>query len=1324
MRPRKVIPGRRMSMAGRHLAGIAGTLLALWLFLPATPAYACGPVSYEDGGSGQPGPPHVSDPCAPQAEIGAAAAAAAGLIAAAVATAVSAARGAVPSPGELASALASPAQEAAAPPPALARPAEGNTARTVAGDPVDVVSGQMVTSETDAELPGLLPLLLRRAYASGYDAGRLYGPGWASTLDQRLEVVGYEIHYVGDDAQVLRYPIPAERGVPALPKAGARWPLTWEADGTVRIDDPWIGQSRHFAAWSPERPVCPLTALTDRGGRRISVHHASEDGTRPTEVVHSAGYRIAVDTHNSDLHGARIVSLRLLDGTQDGSGTLLRSFRYGEHGRLTNVVNSLGAQARYEHDHTDRITAWTDANGHRYAYTYDENGRVLRGDGPQGALSAAFAYHPLRRATVVTDSLGHRTEYHYDRHHHITKTVDPLGGSVLTEHDRNGQLLARTDELCHTSRCTLDAQGNVARVDHSDGTSLSARYNAFHQPVETVQPSGATWQHAYDAQGNPLSVTDPTGATTIYTYDERGHLATVTDALGHVHRIETDAAGLVTGSTDALGATTRVTRDAFGRITELQDSLGQLTRLEWTTEGLLTARRHPDGSVERWYYDAVGNETGHEDPQGGLTQTERGPFGNPVARTTADGARYQLAYDSELRLTSVTGPTGLVWRYEHDAAGRLTGEVDFDGRRLSYRLDAAGHLIERINGAGQSVHHTRDTRGRIVESRHGTSTVTTYAYDPNGTLARAHNADATLEFTRDLVSRVLSQNVNGAVTTWEYDARGAHTRRTTPTGAVSEWSYDAVGRPTVLSAPGGRLAFEYDAAGREVTRHLGTTAALTQAYDALDRMTAQSLWSHEATGTRPLRQRTYAYRPDGHLAAIRDTEGGVRHFDLDPLGRVTAIHAAATAGKNRQSREQYAYDALGNLTHGRWPADLQEDDDAQGARAYTGTKIRTAGRVTYTHDTQSRITSRTRTTLSGKTRTWHYSWDAEDRLTQAVTPDGTTWRYHYDPLGRRIAKQRLDAQGAILEQTDFTWDGTTLCEQSTHRPAEGGHGVLTLTWDYAGVRPLSQTERRTLRPPKSVDLGDARRADINARFYAIVTDLVGTPTEMVDEQGDVAWRTVKTLWGATAWNAGATAYTPLRFPGQYFDAETGLHFNYYRYYDPEVARYITPDPLGLAPSPNPNTYVHNPHSGVDPLGLAATHNPVHDTRREAFHEAMDMAGVPRSAQPIRQWTVGGDVKRAGYPNYVYKPFDPTITNEDYNPRGGWGRYYQYATPAGMRVVVEHTADPFAPSENPRHVHAGTPRRHAPYDVNMQGEIYKEVQPKHHIYYKGGGCGGK
>jgi RHS repeat-associated protein len=92
------------------------------------------------------------------------------------------------------------------------------------------------------------------------------------------------------------------------------------------------------------------------------------------------------------------------------------------------------------------------------------------------------------------------------------------------------------------------------------------------------------------------------------------------------------------------------------------------------------------------------------------------------------------------------------------------------------------------------------------------------------------------------------------------------------------------------------------------------------------------------------------------------------------------------------------------------------------------------------------------------------------------------------------------------------------------------------------------------------------------------------PAELVAADGTIAGYQQHTLWGGTLWHPGGAA-TPLRFPGQYHDPETGLHYNQQRYYDPLTGSYLTPDPLGLAPAPNPHAYVPNPLIQTGPLGL-------------------------------------------------------------------------------------------------------------------------------------------
>ncbi len=147
--------------------------------------------------------------------------------------------------------------------------------------------------------------------------------------------------------------------------------------------------------------------------------------------------------------------------------------------------------------------------------------------------------------------------------------------------------------------------------------------------------------------------------------------------------------------------------------------------------------------------------------------------------------------------------------------------------------------------------------------------------------------------------------------------------------------------------------------------------------------------------------------------------------------------------------------------------------------------------------------------------------------------------------------------------------------------------MRTTTWDYepGTFRPLAQTDRTFIRGASPGPDG-AGRDWYDERFYGIVTDLIGTPAEMVDGAGNLVWRHRPTLWGVDVPAGDGAAHCPLRFPGQYHDAESLLHYNFHRYYDPETGRYTAPDPLGLAPAPNPRTYVRNPLTWYDPLGLA------------------------------------------------------------------------------------------------------------------------------------------
>jgi RHS repeat-associated protein len=1021
-------------------------------------------------------------------------------------------------------------------------------------DPVDLVSGRLIASTTDVVRLGVLPLVARRAYISGYEHGGLFGHGWAGTLDIRLLVDEDGVRFLGESAQVLDYGLPAGLGLglPATPAHGARWPLYRDREH-YRVQDTGSGLSWIFPR-EAEGTVRPLQEIRDRNGNRVTV--LRDERGLPVELAHSSGYGIEVHTLETPA-GARVAGLSLNPG--GGEPVALVAYAYDDAGRLVTITDSSGVPYLYEWDEQDRICGWVDRNGHDYHYAYDADGRVVRAWGSDGYLTSRIAYDRANRVTSVTDGTGATAAYHYDRFRQVVKIVDPLGGEELIERDRYGRVLASTDPLGNTARTERDADGLPLRFITPDGAETVLAYGGLGLPVRVSEPNGAVWGYEYDACGNLLRRIDPLGAAISYTYDARGAITAVTDPLGAVTRFELDQAGLQIAVSDPLGGLWRMERDAFGRVTAVTDPTGAIRRSTYNLEGQLVRSEDAAGGSVRYDYDPAGNFVERIDAAGAVTRFEYGPMGLCMASIDALGHRHIFAYDSELRLTRVTGPTGLEWTYTYDAAGRLLGERDFDGREVTYRLDAAGRRVERTGGCGQSTTFEYDAAGHLTRRVAG-GIEHRFTYDLTGHMVRAEGPEAVMEFTRDLRSRPIAESVNERVLTRSYDPAGNLTRRTTPGGAVSDWSFDAAGNPTALATTAGGIAVDYDPAGRETARRVGPDVALGRRYDRSGRMTGLRL----TAGDQLLQGRTFAYRADGAVERITDYLHGPADYTLDALGRATSVHAG-------RRTETYAYDELGTL---------QAAGDPHGQRTVVGTQIRDDGRFSYDYDAEGRLVGKQRRTLSGKALAWTYAWDELGQLVRAETPDQGTWRYDYDPLGRRSAKTHLDVDGNILERTVFTYDGPRLVEER-REDAHSGE-VTATTWDYEpdSFIPAAQSQRRGIGP-----ISDEY---VDEQFHAIVADLVGTPLELVTADGAMTSLTRRDLWGgALLQDSGDLDQDacPLRFPGQYFDAETGLHYNLHRYYDPDTAAYLSPDPLGLLPSPNPRAYIGNPLTESDPLGL-------------------------------------------------------------------------------------------------------------------------------------------
>ncbi|MGW5740870.1 DUF6531 domain-containing protein [Amycolatopsis sp. NPDC003861] len=851
---------------------------------------------------------------------------------------------------------------------------------------------------------------------------------------------------------------------------------------------------------------------------------------------------------------------------------------------LNRVEDATGAVIECAYTPSGEPSRLTHSAGYEVALTTDR-GRVVAvdvvdGDTGYRVRAVRYDYDPRGRLVAVVDSSETPIRFEYDDTGRITGWHDRNGVWYRYVYDADGRCVVTVgDGGFLDGRFAYDSAQRVTRFTDSLGHTSEHHFNELGQLVRDVDPLGAVTGYTWDRYDRMRSRTDPLGHTTLFEHDEAGALravvrpdgsrVAVTRHLDGALDIAVEAAGRVwrrhypagrapdpyttlPGIADGADETAPVAEepaaataergrergdgtDLFGRPKAVVDATGGRSAVRWSVEGKLLARTTPSGAQEVWRYDRQGNELGHTGLLGQAEAREYGPFDLLTAVTDPTGARTAYTYDTELRLVAVTNPAGLTWHYTYDPAGRLAAESDFDGRVTRHTHDAAGRLV-RTESGGLVVEYGYDVLGNVV-SRRTADELTTFAHDPVGRLATAANAESRVDIERDDSGRVLAHTVDGRTVSFGYDDENHVVHRRTPSGVDSVWRFDPDGVPVALETAGQSIRFGHD--GGAETRRVFGDVVLEQAY-AGEHLTGQTV----TVAGRRVHARGYDYRPDGELAGVDDDATGPVRYQLDAAGRVTAV-----TGPNRA--EQYRYDGAGNIT-----------GTARERRFYTGTRLTASDTAAYEYDAHGRLVSR----RDASGAVWQYAWSALGRLTGVVTPDGSHWRYRYDPLGRRTAKQRIVAGpgGApvVAEQVLFTWDGTTLVEEQA--------GPRVTTWEYHpdDGKPLAQLAA--------------------GRLATVVTDQVGTPIELVDAAGALLWRGQADLWGSDLADPGGT---PLRFPGQYRDAETGLHYNVYRYYDPATGRYLSPDPLGLDPAPNPVAYVTNPLVAADPLGLAPTVSP-------------------------------------------------------------------------------------------------------------------------------------
>ncbi|WP_175754538.1 RHS repeat-associated core domain-containing protein [Burkholderia ambifaria] len=1082
-------------------------------------------------------------------------------------------------------------------------------------EPVDVTTGQVVVQQRDFTISGRLPLVWERHYASNPPYEGVAGTGWQTPADIRLELIWHE----GAVGAVANFPdhstafdvLPASHGWPVRVYDWQRGyalyqyedELTLRTREGIEYDFALPPQWRQTVRALPSnaRLTLQIERIADLNGNawvferdalgcleRIS--EWTRDG--PTARTLECSLRNITNADPDVRSAACLASLALRDGT--GRTHFLVTYEHDDCRDLRAAVDAMTQPHRFDYTDAHLMVGHTSARGVSFYYSYrncdDGKQRVERAWGDDGLFDYRFSYDPARREARFIDSRGYTTIMQLNARNMPVAEIDPLNGVTSYQYDPQGRTNRETDPEGHTTTWCYDTYGNFLSEIHPNGDTRQTEYDKNHRPICLTTPGGKTWRYEWDHYGNLVAQMTPSRAISRYTYDAYGQLTSFTDPRGATTRIEFDSDGNLAFLTDPLGHRIGYTHDGRGNIVQVIDPLGQVYRYEYDRNDNLIRAVEPDAKASSFSYDADGNLTCHRDPAGNATWFQYTMLGQISKRLAADGTVVEYLYDSEEDLVGVVNERGEHHTLKRDPLARIVEEIDYWGQSWKYQYHPNGALFRSTDPRGQEIEYVSDARGRVVEKRIADSRQAsgvrseTFRYDQDSNLVQAHSPDCSVYLEYDLDGRVLSEKQgDDFCISFAYDPAGNRIeRRTSCRSRASSnsvrYTYDALNSiSSVQINDAAPILNERDGLGQIVREQLGAYQCRELTYGPDGLLTTQKL----LTDTGPLFVNEYAYDANGELVEKRDSLRGTERIEYDPLGRVTSH--IDPAGK----LHRFIHDKAGDLLRTR--AGVEATRLSNRIKNTTFAREGEYGGRRYTFDRAGNLVRRQDSVQDSQ-----FYWDGDGLLIEARTVQrtmdevlSTSTQYTYDAFHRRVGKftrkdvlvpsgQRSGTATSSTIQSRFMWDGDALAAEIEDRIDDPD---ITGTGDVRELKKLEWIYFPGTFNPLAVTYNTSEE------LYFFHLDANGAPTRMTDASGSIVWNASYTILGQANKNNGNSIYQPLRLFGQYHDIESGLHYNRYRYFDPEVGIYISQDPIGLDGGINPYELAVNLYGWNDPLGL-------------------------------------------------------------------------------------------------------------------------------------------
>ena len=1104
------------------------------------------------------------------------------------------------------------------------------------GCPVSMVTGEELLTLTDGTLDGILPFEWTRLYrTSAVEVDCGLGFGWSHSLAHRLSVSGDSVVWIDHENRSTTLPLPSNSR-PAITNSLAEAAIYL---GSLP-DELVLSQGARFYHFRDG----VLTAISDAYDNRlrISRNYLGQIERLDNGVGRSLFLRYA---------SGRIVAVdyQIERAVDEGPFVWVTeqnvvAYAYDATGRLVSATNAVGESEVYRYDEQHVILERGLAGGASFFWEWERAGkaaRCVRHWASFSQMDTRYAWDDNGQVTVFNAD-GSQEVYVHDQRARLVQRVDPDGAEHFKSYDEKGRLTVEQDPLGAITAYQYDEAGRlVALFPGNDEPTTYEHDNGF---VRVVRRGEAIWKYERNDQGDVTRKTSPDGHSTDYSYNKRGQLTQVWLPDHSCHRLVWNERGQLLEEQLPNGGIKRYRYDDLGRRVAREDEHGALTQYQWDPAGRLLKLTQPDGAAREYSYNAYGKITSEQDERGHVTRYEYADGLHLISRRiNADGTQVKYRYDNvRLLLTEIENEVGETYRLQYHASGLIQQETGFDGQRTAYLYDLNGNLQEKTehgdDGSQLVTRYERDYAGRLVRKTLPDGNLVDYAYDRQGNLLSVEDGHWALAYEYDSQNRLTAEHQGWGTLRYGYDACGQLQNLRLPDNNRVAFNHGKGGHLATVELNSETLTSHLFKAGQEHQRQQGQLISHYH-YDDQQRLHAHVVTQQQHT----LYQRQYDYDKSGNLTRLLDTRKGEQHYHYDPLNRLTR------ADHSQGEQERFGHDPAGNLLMQNRP----------GPDIVAGNRLMIQGDNHYDYDAFGNLIRERRG--KGHQLVTEYRYDCQHRLIGITQPNGQTASYRYDPFGRRISKT-VDGVS-----TEFFWQGDKLIAE---HHAERHRSYL---YEPDTFRPLALLEGFG---PKEI------------KPYHYQLDHLGTPQELTASDGEIVWSAHYRAYGEISRLDIGKIDNPLRFQGQYFDHESGLHYNRHRYYNPDVGRYLTPDPVKLAGGINAYQYVPNPTGWVDPLGLNANcpgsikKNPACSTpsepdvpevsRKGAFRQAKRDAHIPMNQSP----DVSTHPKTARATQYKIEPMTDKSNKKILNAAGQpiATRVYQFTREDGSQVLIQdHSA---------------------------------------------------